>query len=174
MAVWEKVLWKTQPFDDNHVPADFLSELDRLGASSSDTADPAIKSAPSLTTLILAALPISQHVSAIALLVAVFYRLLVNTLSASVLGLTLTSATILGWTLLQYGWKGMPGVIVLIQATDPLFVASSSRPSSCRCCRQSSVRSRVRRPVIAYGHWQAVYSFYTCFWQTLQLDPICD
>ena len=36
---WEKALWKRQPFEDNHVPAMFLSELDRLGKSAVRNAD---------------------------------------------------------------------------------------------------------------------------------------
>ncbi|TYJ53562.1 hypothetical protein B9479_005831 [Cryptococcus floricola] len=34
---WEKILWRKQPYADNHVPPDFLAELDDIGNATSET-----------------------------------------------------------------------------------------------------------------------------------------
>lgn len=104
-ARWEKVLWKRQPFEDNYVPPSFLSELDRLGELGSNRLITAVRPRPRLFSLAIAALPITQHLAAIALLVAVFYRLLVHDVGAAQVGWTVTGASLIGWALMQYGWS---------------------------------------------------------------------
>ncbi|KAF8309768.1 phosphatidylinositol N-acetylglucosaminyltransferase [Clavulina sp. PMI_390] len=63
---WEKVLWKEQPFPDNYVPPAFLSSLRRNTNVRKHT----------YLSLLIAALPITQHAATVFLFIAVFIHLL--------------------------------------------------------------------------------------------------
>ncbi|KAK4685446.1 phosphatidylinositol N-acetylglucosaminyltransferase subunit C, partial [Tremellales sp. Uapishka_1] len=91
---WEKLLWRPQPFPDNHVPASFLSELDHLPP----------KPRPHLRSLLFAALPISQHLAIIALFIAVFYGLLVDELGPGEVGWTCAACGWMGYGVRRWGW----------------------------------------------------------------------
>lgn len=62
---WQKILWARQPYADNYVPPNFLGEL-RTEPSSS---------LPSLRTLMLWSLPLSQHLCITLIFVGLFLHL---------------------------------------------------------------------------------------------------
>lgn len=62
---WQRILWAKQPFADNYVPSDFLSEL----RTESTTF------LPTLTDLMLWSLPLSQHICVILIFVGLFLSL---------------------------------------------------------------------------------------------------
>ncbi|KAH9979844.1 phosphatidylinositol N-acetylglucosaminyltransferase [Lactifluus volemus] len=94
---WERVLWRPQPFPDNYVPPTFLSALSKN---------------PNVLPyrywpLVLGACTISQHISAIFIFLAVFTRLLDNTLDPRLLVALSTMNFVAGciiWELLEYFW----------------------------------------------------------------------
>ncbi|UOH85001.1 hypothetical protein LQV05_001817 [Cryptococcus neoformans] len=73
---WEKVLWRSQPYPDNYVPPDFLSELN----------DILPRPRPPFYALLLACLPISQHISIIAVFLAIFVALLEERVTPEAVG----------------------------------------------------------------------------------------
>ncbi|WVQ83541.1 hypothetical protein IAT38_005682 [Cryptococcus sp. DSM 104549] len=104
---WEKVLWRRQPFPDNYVPDNFLSELDDLPA----------RPQPSFPALLLAALPITQHISVIATFLAVFASLLDGRVGAGTVGWGCVTLGGMGWGVWLWGW-GSKGAV---RARDPLI-----------------------------------------------------
>ncbi|WVW79707.1 hypothetical protein I302_101677 [Kwoniella bestiolae CBS 10118] len=110
---WEKVLWRRQPFPDNHVPPDFLAELDDLPP----------RPIPKLIPLLFAALPISLHLSVIALFLAIFYALLEGTVSPEEVGWKCVIFGLSGWAIHKYGWgihPTTPQEASIIPAPTPL------------------------------------------------------
>lgn len=59
---------------------------------------------PSIVLLLLAALPITQHLAVIALFLAVFHGLLVGHFGAGQVGWTCCIVGILGWWVYRWGW----------------------------------------------------------------------
>lgn len=91
---WEKLLWRRQPYPDNHVDASFLSQL-RMNAA---------VDLPSFGTIMLSSLGISQQIAAVLFFVAVFVHLYEGALSAArLVSLSAASALLLG------GAASMPG-----------------------------------------------------------------
>ena len=107
-VLWEKVLWRRQPFPDNYVPPSFLAELKTLRKYltrwESCCSDAAPRHPPRLLPLIFAALPITQHLAVIAFFLAVFHALLTDTLSAAEVGWGCAAATLAIYTLYRWGW----------------------------------------------------------------------
>ncbi|WOO78894.1 Phosphatidylinositol N-acetylglucosaminyltransferase GPI2 subunit [Vanrija pseudolonga] len=93
-AVWEKVLWRRQPFPDNYVPPSYLAELDSLPP----------RPRPRLFPLMLATLPVSQHLAVIALFLAVFYAMLVGDFGAAEVGWSCTALELAAYALWRFGW----------------------------------------------------------------------
>ncbi|KAK8861313.1 hypothetical protein IAR55_002132 [Kwoniella newhampshirensis] len=91
---WEKVLWRRQDYPDNHVPPDFLSELDHLPP----------RPRPHLSSLIFASLPISQHINIIAVFLAIFYALLDGDVDAAVVGWGCFASGLAGFAVHRWGW----------------------------------------------------------------------
>ncbi|WWC59939.1 uncharacterized protein I303_102502 [Kwoniella dejecticola CBS 10117] len=109
---WEKVLWRRQPFPDNYVPPNFLAELDDLPP----------RPVPSLTPLLFAALPISLHLSIIALFLAVFYALLEGNVTPEEVGWKCVIFGLSGWGIHKWGWgiHRQPKEASIIPAPTPL------------------------------------------------------
>ncbi|WVO17931.1 hypothetical protein L204_105629 [Cryptococcus depauperatus] len=91
---WEKVLWRRQPYPDNYVPPEFLSELQ----------DISLRPCPSLAALISAALPITQHVSTIAIFLAIFSALWDERVLPGSVSWGCFICSVIGWTVWQWGW----------------------------------------------------------------------
>ncbi|WVF66703.1 hypothetical protein IAT40_001445 [Kwoniella sp. CBS 6097] len=91
---WEKVLWRRQPFPDNYVPPDFLSELKRLPP----------RPTPKVVPLFFAALPISLHLSIIAIFLSVFYDLLNDIMSPEQVTFGCVLFGLGGWGVYKLGW----------------------------------------------------------------------
>ena len=112
------MLWRKQPFPDNHVPASFLSELNDMRAcDNTDLFDggykwqsltPAPRPRPDITALMLAALPISQHVATIALFLGVFHSLLAGRIAAAQVGWVCVALGLAGYIVHAYGWGRDP------------------------------------------------------------------
>ncbi|KAI3483178.1 hypothetical protein L1887_53958 [Cichorium endivia] len=82
---FEKVLWRTQPYADNHVPASFLSEL----RTNSDIAR------PSVWALVLASLRVSTALLRVAVFAIVYTHLLARRVDAElVLGAILVCGAV--------------------------------------------------------------------------------
>ncbi|OCF42544.1 hypothetical protein I317_03660 [Kwoniella heveanensis CBS 569] len=92
--IWEKVLWRRQPFPDNYVPSDFLSELKRLPP----------RPTPGVLPLFFAALPISLHLSTIAIFLSIFYNLLHEIMSPEQVGFGCVIFGMGGWGIYKLGW----------------------------------------------------------------------
>ncbi|THH16996.1 hypothetical protein EW146_g3734 [Bondarzewia mesenterica] len=95
---WEKVLWKRQPYPDNHVPNSFLSSLRRNPNFRPYTYWP----------LVLGSCAITQHLSAIFIFIVVFVRLLDHTLDPRLLVVISATMFLMGyavWELLDYYWS---------------------------------------------------------------------
>ncbi|WWC98876.1 hypothetical protein V866_005770 [Kwoniella sp. B9012] len=110
---WEKVLWRRQPFPDDYVPPDFLSELDDLPP----------RPIPRLIPLFFAALPISLHISVIALFLAVFHALLEGNVFPEDVGWKCVIFGLAGWAIHKYGWgihRSQPQEVSIIPAPTPL------------------------------------------------------
>ncbi|AFR99001.1 phosphatidylinositol glycan, class C [Cryptococcus neoformans C23] len=91
---WEKVLWRSQPYPDNYVPPDFLSELN----------DILPRPRPPFYSLLLACLPISQHISIIAVFLAIFVALLEERVTPEAVGWGCVLGGISGWAIWTWGW----------------------------------------------------------------------
>ncbi|KIR26050.1 phosphatidylinositol glycan, class C [Cryptococcus deuterogattii LA55] len=91
---WEKVLWRSQPYPDNYVPPDFLSELDDIPP----------RPRPPFHALLLACLPISQHISSIAIFLAIFAALLEGRVTPEAVGWGCVLSGIGGWAIWTWGW----------------------------------------------------------------------
>ncbi|BEI80188.1 hypothetical protein CcaverHIS002_0107170 [Cutaneotrichosporon cavernicola] len=92
---WEKVLWRRQPFPDNYVPPSFLAELDELPQ----------RPRPKLVPLILATLPVSQHLAVITLFLAIFYGMLVGSFGAEEVGWACAFMGLVAYGLWRVGWE---------------------------------------------------------------------
>ncbi|EIW69155.1 hypothetical protein TREMEDRAFT_16788, partial [Tremella mesenterica DSM 1558] len=91
---WEKILWRRQPYPDNHVPSSFLSELRSLPP----------RPKPPLFPLILAALPVTQHLAVLALFIAIFHSLLTDRLTASQVGWGTILSSSFFYFVHSWGW----------------------------------------------------------------------
>ncbi|RSH84512.1 uncharacterized protein EHS24_006034 [Apiotrichum porosum] len=91
---WEKVLWRRQPYPDNYVPASFLAELDETPP----------RPRPSLVPLLVATLPVSQHLAVITLFLAVFYAMLVGDFGATEVGWGCCMVGVVAYVLWRVGW----------------------------------------------------------------------
>ncbi|WRT65421.1 uncharacterized protein IL334_002364 [Kwoniella shivajii] len=91
---WKRILWRQQPFPDNHVPPDFLAELDDLPP----------RPVPQLIPLLFAALPISLHLSVIALFLAIFYALLEGNVTPEEVIWKCVTFGLGGWAIHRWGW----------------------------------------------------------------------
>ena len=63
---------------------------------------------PRLFSLIIAALPISQHLAVIGLFLAVFYRLLIDSFGAGEVGWSTVLLSLSGYTVRRWGWSYIP------------------------------------------------------------------
>ncbi|CAE6519609.1 unnamed protein product [Rhizoctonia solani] len=84
---WQKILWKKQPFPDNHLPPSFLSSLQRNINLKQYT----------YTSLLKTALPVTQHLSTTALFLSTFARLKSGRLDPRVLVYFGSGLSILGF-----------------------------------------------------------------------------
>ncbi|WWC87546.1 uncharacterized protein L201_002436 [Kwoniella dendrophila CBS 6074] len=110
---WEKVLWRRQPFPDNYVPSNFLSELDELPP----------RPIPKFIPLFFAALPISLHLSVIATFLAIFYALLEGNIPPEEVGWKCVIIGLGGWSIHKWGWgihRVQPKEASVIPAPTPL------------------------------------------------------
>lgn len=163
-AVWEKVLWRRQPFPDNYVPSSYLAELDSLREyhcppplTTQLTPTPAPRPRPRLLPLMLATLPVSQHLAVIALFLAVFYAMLVGDFGAAEVGWSCTALELGAYALWRFGWGSDKAAktecasaslcacmeLTPKQPSSPYPVPSgrsSSHPFCYRCSRQCSGR----------------------------------
>ncbi|ORX36416.1 phosphatidylinositol N-acetylglucosaminyltransferase subunit C [Kockovaella imperatae] len=92
---WEKVLWRRQPYPDNHVPESFLAELRDLPP----------RPRPRLFALVIHALPITQHMAVIALFLSIFHALLIGRFSASSVGWAVVLSSVVGHFVRRLGWR---------------------------------------------------------------------
>ncbi|ETW87230.1 hypothetical protein HETIRDRAFT_406947 [Heterobasidion irregulare TC 32-1] len=93
----ERLLWKRQPYPDNHVPVTFLSSLRRNPSFKPYTYWP----------LVFSACAIAQHLSAIFIFLAIFVRLLGQTFDPRLLVVLSLAMFVTGcvvWELLDYSW----------------------------------------------------------------------
>ncbi|KAI0260636.1 phosphatidylinositol N-acetylglucosaminyltransferase [Gloeopeniophorella convolvens] len=92
---WQRVLWKPQPFPDNYVPPSFLSSL----ITNQNV------HRYNYWSLVLGACTISQHLSAVFIFLAIFTRLLDQTLDPRLL-VALSTAIFVGglfiWELMEH------------------------------------------------------------------------
>ncbi|ODO06239.1 phosphatidylinositol glycan, class C [Cryptococcus wingfieldii CBS 7118] len=95
---WEKILWRKQPYADNYVPPDFLAELDDIGKIKVP------RPRPSFPALLFAALPITQHISTIAIFLAVLSALLDGRVTPESIGWGCFLGGLVGWGVWQRGW----------------------------------------------------------------------
>ncbi|KAH7342040.1 phosphatidylinositol N-acetylglucosaminyltransferase subunit C, partial [Rhizoctonia solani] len=84
---WQKILWKKQPFPDNHLPPSFLSSLQRNTNLKQYT----------YTSLLKTVLPVTQHLSNTALFLSTFVRLKTGRLDPRVLVYLGSGLSILGF-----------------------------------------------------------------------------
>ncbi|KAF8666733.1 Phosphatidylinositol N-acetylglucosaminyltransferase [Rhizoctonia solani] len=84
---WRKILWKKQPFPDNHLPASFLSSLQRNINLKQYT----------YVSLLKTVLPVTQHLSNTALFLSIFARLKSGLLDPRVLVCLGSGLSILGF-----------------------------------------------------------------------------
>ncbi|CAE7094662.1 unnamed protein product [Rhizoctonia solani] len=90
---WQKILWKKQPFPDNHLPPSFLSSLQRNINLKQYT----------YTSLLRTVLPVTQHLSSTALFLSTFARLKTDRLDPRVLVYLGSGLSILGFGLYELG-----------------------------------------------------------------------
>ncbi|KAF8717930.1 Phosphatidylinositol N-acetylglucosaminyltransferase, partial [Rhizoctonia solani] len=84
---WRKILWEKQPFPDNHLPASFLSSLQRNINLKQYT----------YVSLLKTVLPVTQHLSNTALFLSIFARLKSGLLDPRVLVCLGSGLSILGF-----------------------------------------------------------------------------
>ncbi|KAH0583589.1 hypothetical protein H2248_009210 [Termitomyces sp. 'cryptogamus'] len=90
---WEKVLWKKQPFADNHIPRQFLSALRRNVNFTPYTYWP----------LVLLSCAITQHVATIFIFLATFVRLKEHMVDPRSLILISVGCFVAGYTIWSWG-----------------------------------------------------------------------
>ncbi|PWN50779.1 GPI2-domain-containing protein [Violaceomyces palustris] len=88
---WEKLLWKKQPFPDNHVPDSFL---DKLKTNTTTRL-------PSFSTIAISSLPISQQFVSILFFSGVFVYLRSGDLAPETLILVGSSLSLAGWLIMD-------------------------------------------------------------------------
>ncbi|CAE6423134.1 unnamed protein product [Rhizoctonia solani] len=93
---WQKILWKKQPFPDNHLPPSFLSSLQRNTNLKQYT----------YTSLLKTVLPVTQHLSNTALFLSTFVRLKTSRLDPRVLVYLGSGLSILGFGVYEIAAPG--------------------------------------------------------------------
>jgi phosphatidylinositol glycan class C protein len=112
---WERVLWRPQPFPDNYVPPTFLAALSknrkqRLKLSYLKVTERCLLTAANVLPyqywpLVLGACTICQHLSVIFVFLAVFTRLLDQTLDPRLLVIVSSASFVVGcivWEFMEY------------------------------------------------------------------------